>query len=171
MTIVRKFEELRNFILKLNLTSPKKIISVDGFPGAGNSMVGAYLNEILSLPVIYIDDFFTHDPRSLENFKFQSFSELIRKLHQNSSIIIDGALVEDVLARIKIKPDLLIYIKRTNEYGGWRDEFKLNKLLRTEEVPDASRFDPFQDQLIQYHLRVRPHEHAAVIFELGDVGS
>jgi uridine kinase len=166
MTIVRDFEKLRNFVAKINLKSSAKLISVDGFSGAGKGMVSTYLNDILSIPVIYIDDFFPRDGKFLESFKFENFSAAITKLNQNSSVIVDGIMVQDILARLNIKPDLLVYVKRMNQYGIWLDSFKLDKFIRQGEDNDTSKFDLFEDQLVQYHLRVCPHERADIVVEL-----
>jgi hypothetical protein len=166
MTILRNFEELKDLVSKLNLKSTTKLISVDGFSGAGKDMVSSYLNEILSIPVIYIDDFFPRDKKKLESFNFEKFAQAIAKLKQNSSVIVNGIMVQDVLARVNIKPDVLLYVKRVNQYGLWSDGFKLDKFIRLDDDSVDSNYDLFQDQLVQYHLRVHPHERADIIVEL-----
>jgi len=166
MTIIRDFEKLRDFVTKLNLKSSAKLISVDGFSGTGKGMVSTYLNEILSIPVVYLDDFFPRGGKFPETFRSENFSAAIAKLNQSSSVIVDGIMVQEVLARVNIKPDLLLYVKRMNQYGIWLDSFKLEKFIRLGEDDHTSKYDPFQDQLVQYHLRVLPHERADIIFEL-----
>jgi len=165
MTIVRSFEELKDLVSRLNVKSTTKLISVDGFAGAGKDMVSSYLSEILSIPVVYLNDFFSRDQKVLESFKFENFAQAIAKLKQNSSVIVGGILVQDVLARVNIKPDVLLYVKRVNQYGLWVDGFKLDKFIRLGDASAASNFDLFQDQLVQYHLRVHPHERADIIVE------
>ena len=166
MTIVRDFERLRELVSKLNLKASTKLISVDGFSGSIKGMVSSYLNEILSIPVIYVDDFFSRDGKFLESFNFENFSAAISKLKQDSSVIVDGIMVQEMLARVSIKPDFLIYVKRINQYGMWSDGFKLDKYIRSNEDNVTSNYDHFQDQLVQYHLRVHPHDRADIVVEL-----
>jgi hypothetical protein len=166
MTIVHELEKLHGLLAKVDFKSSKKLITIDGFSWSGKSKVSAYLSQALSIPVVYIDDYFTKDGRFLESFKFENFSATVAKLSQSSSIIVDGIMVQDILARIGTKADLFLYVKRVSPYGIWSDGFKLDKLLRSDDDNVSTGYDPFQDQLVQYHLRVRPHERADITFEL-----
>lgn len=166
MTIVRELGQLPALLAKLNLNSSKKIISIDGFFGAAKNMVSAYLTEALSIPAVYVDDFLARDGASLETFNFKGFSGTITKLNQSSSIIVDGIMVQDILARTGTKADFLIYVKRVNPYGIWHDDFKIDKLLRSDETHATAKYDPLEEEVVQYHLRVRPHERAHIVVEL-----
>lgn len=166
MTIVRELEQLPALLAKLNLDSSKKIISIDGFFGAAKSKVSAYLTEALSIPTVYLDDFLPRDRASLESFKFKDFSETVAKLSQSYSVIVDGSMVQDILARIGVTADFFIYVKRVSPYGIWFDDFKIDKLVRSSNDHSTVKYNHFEEEVIQYHLRVRPHERAHIIVEL-----
>ena len=168
MTIVRELETLQRLVSKGIPGTLRKIISVDGFPGAARGIVSSFLNETLNLPVIYTDDYFVREGKDPDTFNVVDFSAKIARFTKDSSIIVDGVLVQDLLGRAEKKADLLLYVKRIDQYGVWPDGFKLDKLLRVAGAEGVSNYDHFQDQLVQYHLRVRPHERADFVFELSD---
>jgi hypothetical protein len=166
MIIVHELEKLHNLVAKLNLNSVKKLISIDGFFGTGKSMVSAYLAQAFALPVVYVDDYFAKDGKSLELFKFENFAATVAKLRQGSSTIVDGIMVQDVLARTGSRADFFIYVKEVNRHGIWSNGFKLDKLIRSDDDNLPTKPDRFEDELVEYHLRFRPHERADIIFEL-----
>lgn len=166
MTIVRELDQLPALFSKLNLNSSKKIISIDGFFGAAKNMVSAYLTEALSIPAVYVDDFLPKDAVSLETFQLKEFSVVVAKLNQSYPIIVDGIMVQEILDRINVKADFLIYVKTVNHNGIWHDHFKIDKLLRSSDDHATNRYNPFEEEVIQYHMRVRPHERAHIIVEL-----
>ena len=166
MTIVRELDQLQSLLARLNLSSSRKIVSIDGFLWAAKSKVSAYLTEALTIPAVYVDDFLPRDSASLETFNFKGFSDTVAKLSQNYSIIVDGIMVQDILARISVKADFFIYVKRVNPSGIWHDNFKIDKLLRSGEDHVTVKYNPLEEEVVQYHLRARPHERAHIIVEL-----
>ena len=79
---------------------------------------------------------------------------------------IDGICALEVLARIGHKPDVLIYVKEIHFGFLWKDqdmlerdpEEPLDELIRTVIAGLLT------EQVIRYHDKYRPSEHAQIIF-------
>jgi hypothetical protein len=105
---------------------------------------------------------------TVSSFRFVDLCSQLLAVLNNSSLIVEGILIQDILSQGKIKAIVNIYIKHVNKYGFWYDGQMLHEeASSTLQINDSdSNYVKFQKKLIEYHQRVRPHETADYLLEL-----
>jgi uridine kinase len=98
-----------------------KIIGIDGFDGSGKTYLSHEIGKKLNIPVLNLDDYLIKGKESyVEHLKYKEISEFIEK--NKNSFIIEGVCLLDVLKKLHLDLDCLIYIKLLDEDGVWRAE-------------------------------------------------
>ena len=77
--------------------------------------------------------------------------------------IVEGICLRDVLARVGVRPALFVYLKRIGGNGLWYDGLDLEAFEIGQ--PTAGGIDEPHRSDFEYHVRVRPHERADLIYE------
>jgi shikimate kinase len=164
------------------------VIAIDGFDGSGKSTLARELAEVLGIIHIDIDDYLEKNQGGYA--KYLDYELLKKNIKQtNAPIVIEGVCIFAILEKLKIKHDLLVYIKRLSSWGFWIDDhlcdvngdidaFIVNENIKHREFCeldaqiDGGTFDPkdcsipkLTEELIRYHYKFRPHEVADIIFE------
>jgi len=180
-----------NEIVELINGGTYQLICIDGVDGAGKSTLAKNLSESLGVNCITLDDYVENEKGSYVEFlDLDRLNEALS--YPLKPIIIDGICLLDVLSRIGISPDLLVYVKRMSSYGSWRDEDvceiteDIEEFIRKEEqdlkdfcVVEAEiensefnekefSFSKLRKEIFRYHYNYSPHKKADVIFARKD---
>jgi len=122
-----------------------------------------------------IDDLIKGKERYVEHLKYKEISEFIGK--NKNSLIIEGVCLLDVLKKLHLDLDCLIYVKLIDEYDEWfheeacdiRDsaEKTIKRFEDTIKIlnPTNQGLDAFSKEIIYYHVNNRPFEKANYVFE------
>lgn len=153
-----------------------KIIGIDGTDGSGKTYLSHEIGKKLGIPVLNLDDYLIKDKESyVEHLKYKEISEFIGK--NKNSLIIEGVCLLDVLKKLHLDLDCLIYVKLIDEYDEWlreeecdiRDsaEETIKRLEDTIKIlyPNNQGLDAFRKEIIYYHVNNRPVEKANYVFE------
>ncbi len=178
--VTREFHDydqlLRDLRTTVPLRSPRNI-GVEGFMSAGKSCLAKRLAADLccglvetdksSIKQLYPDRFAednedNKDQPYLECLDLAVLAErLADELDHHSFVIVEGICLRDTLVRVGRSADLFVYVKRVSRNSGlWHDSFHIEDY---EEDPTTSPNGLHRDEL-EYHARVRPHEHADFVW-------
>ena len=153
-----------------------KIIGIDGADGSGKTYLSREIGKKLNIPVLNLDDYLIKGKeRYVEHLKYKEISEFIEK-HKNS-LIIEGVCLLDVLKKLHLDLDCLIYVKLIDEYDEWFHEEVCDIRDSAEETikrfedtikilnPNNQGLHAFSKEIIYYHANNRPFEKANYVFE------
>lgn len=107
--------------LDLALLRSRKLIGIDGDNGAGKSTLGRELANALGGTLISVDDFLLGNGAAyLEQVDFAKLSQTVQAGRE--PIVVEGILLQDVLATIAYEPDFSIFVRSEHigitMYGG-----------------------------------------------------
>jgi uridine kinase len=183
-------EEAYSYIKSVLDSSEIKIISVDGWTGAGKSCF--LKNFEIESNKLSMDDYFEKNQGVyLDVIRYDELKKIISEFE--GLIIIEGICILEVLDNIGIKPDLKIYVKRLGAGETWFEEEYVNKktaedvfqeddknlefdiitgekrvISDVEKEMTEKREGVFYD-LVRYHYEYKPHISPDVIYERLDV--
>ncbi len=155
------------------------IIGIDGFLGVGKTYFTEELKKILNITAVNIDKYRNKNIEgSVMNIRLKKMKKDIALMSKKRSLIIEGICLLNILQKIGVKCDLLIYIKRikqvSSSYSCWQDEDtceyngNLEDKIKRYEL-NAKKFseDPnYKPELtaikecIKYHQEYKPHINA-----------
>ena len=170
------------------LTSKKyHLVGIDGIDGAGKSTLAKELSTALDITHINLDDYVEKEKGNFVDFiDFEMLNESINK--SETTVIVEGICLLEVLSRIGRSLDLLIYIKRISSYGAWRDEGECEIPGDIEEFIQKKKqelkafckatakiegsdynekdfsFPTLREEIFRYHYTHQPHKKADVYF-------
>ena len=140
------------FVAQIVAISPKGLIAIDGFDGAGKTTLAKQLSSALDLLLLYLDSFLLKQTaKSYTNdLDFQSLAQDI--CAAGKSVIVSGICILDALDKMDLSPSVHIYVKFIAKNGLWHQGWDI----------DNDRIDGnwFKNEVLQYHRRRRPHEAA-----------
>ena len=172
-----------------------RIISVDGWTGAGKTTLTNSITGIEDLEIIEFDKFFEKNAGLyLEVFNFDGLEDTITKaLESNKKLLLDGICMNEILNEISIESDYKVYIKELGVLEDWYYEKYLDETKSIEEIfteddkeletdifenSEASseskpkEVDELSKQrkgvfydLVRYHREYKPQENSDLIFE------
>jgi hypothetical protein len=136
------------------------ILALDGGDGTGKTYIAEDLWKGLGGGIIHGDNFMTGNLKDEHEFFIQELEHEIsafRRMH-SFFIVIESVLLWQALDKLKIKPDIVVYIKKIsgNNRVLWTDEDELGSFN-----PGAS---VFRNQVINYHKTSKPIERADIIY-------
>jgi hypothetical protein len=159
--VVHNTAELVKQIRKRIRSTNRFVIGIDGFMSSGKSPLSATLADKLNATHIELDNFFTPPIENYVNDLPIGDIATTLKQHNRDSIVIEGLCLLDVLDRISLQVDVLVYIKRFSEEGIWQDGDKVEEFRKQPTSCNEGLFGEFE-----YFLRRAPHTKANVIVEL-----
>lgn len=158
------------------------VFAIDGTDGCGKSTLAVDLSRQLGWKVLHLDDFLEKDKGSyVEHLRHAELREAVRDATR--PLIIEGVCMLAVARASTLFPDFVVYVKRRDANGNWRDEQDcasecddVNTLIdiREQEVRLVhSHLHPgeafegltaFRREILAYHFAYRPHNYAHAIF-------
>ena len=90
------------------LASDASLIALDGLPGAGKSRLAVRLSALLNIRSVHLDDYLVRN--SLGFIDHLNYGELRRAL-SHRPVIVEGVCMLDVLGRVGLRPDQLVYLQ------------------------------------------------------------
>lgn len=145
------------------------IIGVDGFLFSGKSTLAQKLCAHLSLAYYDWDSIILRGGiNSKYTYDFKKFQKICS---QNNQIIIDIVLLREILTSANLIPTITIYTKELDINGNWID--KSNHEISEVHLQNVSsslprpldRYLPHEKQIVDYHLKYKPHTHSNFIFK------
>lgn len=154
--------------LRNKLQDSKSIVSIDGVDGVGKTTLSAKIAKELSLSIIELDDFVQENQDGYVNYI--DYDRLLKKIVSNKYSVIEGICVLQVLNKIKIKPDVRVYIKVVDRYGFCNGQIKYYPPDKSaDEVINDRKAKGFsvgyEADVIHYHYSFKPHENSDFIFQ------
>lgn len=157
-------------------TENYKVIGLDGTNGARKTTIASALAIELDLPLISLDDYLEKNQGSfIEHIKYEDLSQ---ETQAEQRFIIEGVCLLEVLVKVNVQPDILLYVKRY-QLELWADEQdlcvpeeQLEEFLRKERDL-AERLSGTQvedngsslfDEIVRYHSKYRPQDRAHFVF-------
>ena len=95
-------------VVRQLVASNASLIALDGLPGAGKSRLAVKLSALLSVRSVHLDDYLVRN--SLGFIDHLNYRELRRALSLRP-VIVEGVCMLDVLDRVGLRPDQLVYLK------------------------------------------------------------
>lgn len=186
MKVYRNIDGLKNDALKDIESNRLQLVSVDGKCGSGKSALADYI--IKDTGFIHIDlddDKYLHQNKCgyVEFIKYEILeNDLIRLKNSKKVIIVNGICILKILDKIKIQPELKIYVKRLSLYGYWYDGNYFDysrsavEIIQEEEEANMRFIEGTQvkeyeyrktilHELIRYHFEYKPDLTAQILYE------
>lgn len=185
MKYFNNIEQLANELKNRGVCSKNFIIGIDGFFGAGKTYLADHLAKILgtdNVNIIDIDNkeksyYPSNSSFAIEYIDFDKLKSDIINIQRKTSIIFSSACLLQILGKIKISPDIYIYVKRMAKCVGrypetWRDkdvcifegdvnEWENNEVSKTLKFDSqAGRSLKGIKEVIQYHQKYKPYKNA-----------
>lgn len=147
--------------------APTAIIGLDGATGVGKSTLTGDIHHDLGATVIEVDSF--HEQNGypyVDNLRLLDLKDAISSAREEGvPVIIDGICLLDVLARIELKPDILIYLHpRPNslESDFLRCDREIEDIFAGIGTTGTARLDM---EICRYTRRFEPHKVAHIQFQ------
>ena len=166
-----------------------QVVGVDGVQGVGKSTLARRLANECGLCLVSLDDFLNPDQnRYVDALRIGEAQSACRAvLDAGARLVVEGLCLLEVLDRIGIRADILIYLRRCSPTGRWEDEqdftwqgteedlvaritdraLRGRTLLAGRFGSTTTRPPALKIEVARYHLRRRPHEHADLSVEIG----
>ena len=140
-----------------------RLLTIDGWMGAGKSLLADALAHCLSVQALDLDCFLIPDQKAFVNAI--RIDELRKALSDvPGSVIVSGVCVKHVLQLVGCTSDCTIYVKRMAIWG-WADEDEIYGNLLEQTASEArSPVPPLHLEVRAYHQRYRPEESADLVF-------
>lgn len=160
-------------------------IGVDGIDGVGKSETSAVVACKLGLPVIGLDDYVQKNRGGYVSYiDYSAVAERIAESY-GANFVIEGVCLLEVMERLGVRLDCLIYIKRIGA-GLWADEDEcefpngieeaIRQSRRNTELmlefearqkgelytPGAADEPGLGEEIMRYHAKHRPHAVADI---------
>lgn len=180
-TIVSDVESLIDALRK----SQPCHVGIDGVDGVGKSQISSLVASAICEPVIELDEYLVKDRGGYSDFI--NYGSLAARIAEISCFVMEGVCLLEILDRLNVRLDCLIYIKRMSS-GLWSDErecefpsgieaairqsrrdaeLMLEFEARQEGRPyiSASTDEPrLSEEIMHYHAKHTPHLLADITF-------
>lgn len=170
-TVIRKYEDLEHQLI-LKLEKKSMIVGIDGWAGIGKTFVADKLAKTIRANVFHFDDYLAEKKGGYVSFiDVVRLGKDIENLQQEGKpSLVEGVCLLAVLQRMKLKVDLLVYIKEVTTLGLWNQR----DWCEPNDDPDAPIRDlqkilgkgpNLETEVAEYHQRFKPTGQASMIFE------
>lgn len=163
------------------------VFGIDGTDGCGKSTLASLLSRQLRWTVLHLDDFLEKDKGTyVKHLHHAKLREAFRSATR--PLIFEGVCLLEVALVAGLSPDFVLYVKRCDANGNWRDEQDcdseyedVNTLIDVREQEARLMNDllhpgeafqgltSFRREVLAYHFAYRPHNYAHGIFRRIDI--
>jgi hypothetical protein len=143
-----------------------QIIGIDGDKGTGKTNLSYHIGSHFIYNVINLDDFICKDQNCFVNA--MNFGLLRHRIDVLSKpLVIEGVCLLEVLRRINMSADYLIYCREISENTNiWHDEDRLSLVdhdLLGNQLNDLQGLDV---EITKYHYTFKPIEKANICYDI-----
>ena len=161
-------------------TRGRVIIGIDGAIGAGKSCLAHAIGSRFGETVISLDKYVTSGKgRYRTSIRYQSLrQDLERYKGQERVLVVEGVCLLEILDRVDVSPDVVVYVKRVSRNGYWLDEETcdrargLRELLRDirsrEERVKRPGIGDLEREVAEYHCHYTPLARATYVYHRVD---
>jgi len=138
-----------------------RFVAIDGWLGCGKTRAASELAPLLGASAVDLDCFLNRDAGFMHGLRFEQLAAAVEASPR--PIVLSGVCIWDVLDRLGLSADIVVYVKRM---GGhlWRDEGEiLGGDLEVYELGGCPA-EPLYYEVRDYHLAREPHENAHFLF-------
>lgn len=175
MIETKDINELASYIRQ----SDSLLIGIDGTDGVGKTRLANDLSKMLGFHSIHLDDFLDKNRGGF--LDYLDYSKIENSLKYHTKCVVEGICLLDVMGRIGIQLEVLIYIKR-RQHGLWTDGRALeiegdleefigaelqmlnDPVLRSPDEPEHETLG-IAEEIIRYHHRYKPQMKANLLYE------
>ena len=153
-------------------------IGIDGIDGVGKTTLANVLSQQLGYPAIHLDSNLEKNQGGF--IDHLDYAGLKSAMEQNERLIVEGVCLMEVLQRVGVAVDALVYVMRQS-HGLWADERELNiegdveefiqgeielvrRFLQIEGADGEVKDLGLSEEIIRYHAAFKPHENANAIY-------
>lgn len=154
MTEFYDYNQLAEWLLK---QSDERLqwIGVDGWPGAGKSTLARRLARQIGSIYVELDNLNADRRHYVETIDYK---QIARVSACDSSKVVDGICLREVMKRASIGCTLWLYVKKIDRYGCWVDEKASVDACECREF-----MNELEIQVADYHLKYQPHSFADAV--------
>lgn len=177
--------DLDGLIAALKSRKPKHV-GIDGVDGVGKSRLSLHVARELNAAVIELDEYVEKNQGGYA--AFINYSAVAAKIAESPTFVLEGVCLLEVIGRLGVHLDCLIYVKRLSSSGLWADEDECEFPLGIEEAirqsrrntelmlefearqegrqytPGAADEPGLTEEIMRYHAKHTPHEIADITF-------
>src|SRR5437879_5862476 len=96
-------------------------IGIDGADGSGKTYLAHEIGATLNLPVVSLDDFVEKERGNYAKYiRYSDLRAIVAQAHEG--VIVEGICLLDVLNRLGLSADCLVYVKRCDGEGVWYED-------------------------------------------------
>ncbi|MGI9521442.1 MAG: hypothetical protein ACR2PG_07315 [Hyphomicrobiaceae bacterium] len=140
----------------VNICSESGIVGIDGFDGAGKTLLSERLAKETGADLIHIDDYLIKDKKAYVEFiQNDQLDEAITNC-KSATTIVEGVCLLEIMQRCGRKVAQHIYVKRMSPMGIWTGE----GVYFGDKLSDVGK------DVDEYHKIVEPNRRADVVVEL-----
>lgn len=141
-------------------SSEPLIIGIDGICGSGKTTLSRYIITKLNIETVHLDDLLVEKRDTF--VEALNYDYLQKKIaHRKKALIIEGCCLLDVLIKVNISSDILIYCKEiSRDTNIWHYGTNFDEYVRSSQ---DNHKPGLEKELLEYHKRMRPWERADVI--------
>lgn len=179
------YAELLSTVLDNLSGNGEWLIGVDGIAGAGKTWIASRLvADLMDARLVDLEDHSNKHAGSFVNaIRYQDLrGALTGQVGQNRVTVVAGVCLLQVLGRLGITPDLLIYVMNVSPAGRKSDDYLFDDRITEAEAlqevrsltedsravagATSNETVPFLDEeLVRYHKRMHPHRRADIVFQ------
>ena len=102
--------------------------------------------------------------------RYIEYDKLLNRIENSKPAVVEGICVKQILNKIKMVPDVTVYIRTIDRYGFCDGQLKYFPADKSADEIIQERKNKrfsvdFEEDIIRYHEIYKPHENADYIFE------
>lgn len=123
-------------LIKAQFQEGQKIITIDGWTGAGKTTISKQIKENENLTKISLDGYFEKNTGLyLEVFDYDKLNNNIKEIHEcGKSILIEGICIDQIMESCGFEPNYKVYIRQLDPNGEWYYDKYLDENKSLEDI-------------------------------------